>query len=51
MSFDALTITGLFTAILCGGVLVALISRDDVHARRSARIMGSEEIEGVDPRS
>ena len=36
MSFDALTITGLSVAILCGGFLVALVNRNG-GARSSKR--------------
>ncbi len=37
MSFDALTITGIFSAILSGGFLIALASRNDTRDRQGDR--------------
>jgi hypothetical protein len=51
MSFDALTISGLVAATLCGGFLIALIGRNDADARRQPRITGAERTDGADSRS
>jgi hypothetical protein len=51
MSFDALTISGLVAAILCGGFLIALISRDDANLQRHSRATGAGRTDGADSRS
>ncbi len=37
MSFDAFTITGILTAILSGGFLIGLVSRNDTRRRHCER--------------
>lgn len=37
MSFDSLTILGILATVLCGGFLVALVSRNDTATRTTRR--------------
>lgn len=40
MSFDTLTIAGILSAILCGGFLIALASRNDAGERQGEPLIG-----------
>ncbi|MFD2112381.1 hypothetical protein [Thiorhodococcus fuscus] len=51
MSFDALTILGILSAILCGGFLVALVNRNDSGARSAQRLSDSKDGSPVESRS
>lgn len=50
MSFDALTIWGILSAIVCGGFLVALVRRTDASARSAQRMANSEQTGTAGPR-
>ncbi|EXJ17212.1 hypothetical protein [Imhoffiella purpurea] len=43
MSFDALTILGISSSILCGGFLVALVNRNGAGARAARRLADSKD--------
>ena len=42
MSFDALTMIGIFTSILSGGFLIALVARNDACELRAGPVYGGE---------
>jgi len=48
MSFDALTMIGIFTSILSGGFLIALVSRNDaVELRTDPGYGGERPLTGI----
>lgn len=50
MSFDALTILGILSIVLCGGLLVTLVNRNDAGVRSTQRLTDPEEHRVVDSR-
>ncbi|MBS1202647.1 MAG: hypothetical protein H6R22_1156 [Chromatiaceae bacterium] len=49
MIFDTLTIVGILTALLSGGFLIALVSRDDVGVRYTDRIDDDPSFSRAEP--
>ncbi|WP_200328265.1 hypothetical protein [Thiocystis violacea] len=50
MSFDALTILGISSSVLCGGFLIALVNRNESKRPRAKAKTGPEDSKSVDLR-
>ena len=50
MSFDALTLLGISSSVLCGGFLIALVNRNESKRARPAPKRASEVERAVDMR-
>jgi hypothetical protein len=51
MSFDTLTIVGIFAALLSGGFLIALVSRNDAGRRYANQVMGDSRTSPAESQS
>lgn len=51
MSFDTFTIVGILSALISGGFLVALVSRNDIGRRQSRSSLESRPAKAVESNS